>query len=57
MRRRWAEDLTGLATAFLIPYEVDELVRHPSLIKLGALLLNLAVVGWLAYKKRLFLDV
>lgn len=57
LHRRWAEYLTVLATAFLIPYEVDELLRHPTLLKAAALLLNLAVVGWLAYKKRLFLDI
>ncbi len=57
MRRRWAEYLTVIATGGLIPYELYEVVRHPSLLKLGALALNLAVVGYLAYRKRLFVGV
>jgi uncharacterized membrane protein (DUF2068 family) len=55
--RRWAEYLTVLATAALIPVEVEEIIRRPTLLRLGALLFNLAIVGWLAYRKRLFLDV
>jgi uncharacterized membrane protein (DUF2068 family) len=57
MRRRWAEYLTVVATALLIPYEVYELGHHATLFKLGALLLNVAVVAYLAWRKRLFLDV
>ena len=57
MRRRWAEYLTVIATGILIPYEAYEVVRHPSLFKVGALLLNVAVVGYLAYRKRLFFGV
>ncbi len=57
MRRRWAEYLTVIATGVLIPYELYEVVRHPSLFKFGALVLNVAVVGYLAYRKRLFVGV
>jgi len=57
MRRRWAEYLTVIATGILIPYELYEVVLHPSLLKVGALVLNLAVVGYLAYTKRLFVGV
>ncbi len=57
MRRRWAEYLTVIATGILIPYEFYEVVTHPSLLKVGALLLNLAVVGYLAYRKRLFVGI
>lgn len=57
MRRRWAEYLTVIATGILIPYEAYEVIRHPSLFKVGALLLNVAVVGYLAYRKRLFVGV
>jgi uncharacterized membrane protein (DUF2068 family) len=57
MRRRWAEYLTVIATGLLIPYEVYELFHHATLFKVGALLLNVAVVGYLAWRKRLFLDV
>ena len=57
MRRRWAEYLTVIATGILIPYELFEVIRHVTLFKVGALLLNLAVVGYLAYRKRLFVGV
>ena len=57
MRRRWAEYLTVIATGVLIPYEAYEVVRHMTLFKVGALLLNLAVVGYLAYRKRLFVGI
>src|ERR1700704_4509695 len=57
MRRRWAEYLTVIATGILIPYEAYEVIRHVTLFKVGALLLNLAVVGYLAYRKRLFVGV
>ena len=57
MRRRWAEYLTVIATGILIPYEAYEVIMHPTLFKVGALLLNLAVVGYLAYRKRLFVGV
>jgi uncharacterized membrane protein (DUF2068 family) len=56
-RRRWAEYLTVIATGILIPFEVYEVLLRPTLFKVGALLLNLAVVGYLAYRKRLFIGV
>jgi len=57
MRRRWAEYLTVIATGILIPYEAYEVVTRPTLFKVGALLLNVGVVGYLAYRKRLFVGV
>jgi uncharacterized membrane protein (DUF2068 family) len=57
MRRRWAEYLTVIATGVLIPFEAYEVVHRVTLFRVGALLLNLAVVGYLAYRKRLFVGV
>ena len=57
MRRRWAEYLTVIATGILIPYEAYEVVHRATLFKVGVLLLNLAVVGYLAYRKRLFVGI
>ncbi len=57
MRRRWAEYLTVIATSILIPYEVYEVINHATLFRVGALLLNVAVVGYLAYRKRLFVGI
>ncbi len=57
MRRRWAEYLTVIATGVLIPFEAYEVVHKVTLFRVGALLLNLAVVGYLAYRKRLFVGI
>src|ERR1700693_843862 len=57
MRRRWAEYLTVIATGLLIPYEAYEVIHRVTLFKVGALLLNVAVVGYLAYRKRLFVGI
>jgi len=57
MRRRWAEYLTVLATGALIPFETYEVIQHVTVFRVGALLLNLAVVGYLAYRKRLFVGI
>ena len=57
MRRRWAEYLTVIATSVLIPFEAYEVVNKVTLFRVGALLLNVAVVGYLAYRKRLFVGI
>ena len=57
MRRRWAEYLTVIATGVLIPFEAYEVVNKVTLFRVGALLLNVAVVGYLAYRKRLFVGI
>jgi uncharacterized membrane protein (DUF2068 family) len=46
-----------IATGVLIPYEAYEVIHHVTLFKIGALLLNVAVVGYLAYRKRLFVGI
>jgi uncharacterized membrane protein (DUF2068 family) len=53
-QRRWAEYLTLIATAALLPLEVYELSRTLSPLKLVTLILNLAVVAYLLFAKRLF---
>jgi uncharacterized membrane protein (DUF2068 family) len=57
MRRRWAEYLIVFATGILIPYEVWEVVHKVTLFRVGGLALNVAIVAYLAYKKRLFVDL
>ncbi len=57
VQRRWAEYLTVIATSVAIPYEAYEVIHRVTLFKVGALLLNLAVVGYLAYRKRLFVGI
>jgi uncharacterized membrane protein (DUF2068 family) len=57
LRRRWAEYLIVFASGLLIPYEVWEVVHKVTLFRAGGLLLNIVVVAYLAYKKRLFVDL
>lgn len=54
LERRWAEYLTVVATASLLPVEVVELAHHASVLKVVGLILNVAVVGYLIWAKRLF---
>ena len=52
--RRWAEYLTFIATIIFVPYEVYELTKSVTALKVVALVLNLAVVAYLLTAKRLF---
>lgn len=52
--RRWAEYLTALATAGFLPFEVDELLKRVTVFRVGALVVNVAILVWLVWKKRLF---
>lgn len=54
MQRRWAEYLTLVATTLFLPLEVYELSRSVSPFKAFALIVNLAIVAYLLYAKRLF---
>ena len=53
-QRRWAEYLTFLVTASLLPVEVYELIHRLSPLKVLAFIINVAVVAYLLYAKRLF---
>jgi uncharacterized membrane protein (DUF2068 family) len=53
-QRRWAEYLTFIVTTSLIPLEVYELVHRLSPLKVLTLVINLAVVAYLLFAKRLF---
>lgn len=52
--RRWAEYLTVVATAALLPLEIHELLTRPTALKVVMLVVNLAVLVWLVWAKRLF---
>jgi uncharacterized membrane protein (DUF2068 family) len=52
--KRWAEYLTLIATAAFLPLEVYELIKSLSPLKFIALGVNLAIVAYLLYAKRLF---
>jgi uncharacterized membrane protein (DUF2068 family) len=52
--RRWAEYLTFVATVVFVPYEVYELTKSISALKVLALVINVAIVVYLLVAKRLF---
>lgn len=50
LAQRWAEYLTVIATASLVPVEVYEIAHGASPVKIVALLLNLLMVAYLVYR-------
>jgi uncharacterized membrane protein (DUF2068 family) len=52
--RRWAEYLTALATAGFLPFEIHELTKRVTAFRLGALVVNVLILIYLVYAKRLF---
>jgi uncharacterized membrane protein (DUF2068 family) len=50
--KRWAEWFTIIITSSLVPFEVYEIHRHPTPIKILVLVINVAVVGYLLYRIR-----
>jgi uncharacterized membrane protein (DUF2068 family) len=53
-QRRWAEYLTFLVTSSLLPFEVYEIVHRTTPFKIIAFVINVAVVVYLLFAKRLF---
>ena len=54
MAKRWAEYLTFVATAVFLPLEVYELTKSISVLKITAFVINVAIVVYLLFAKRLF---
>ena len=52
MRKLWGEWLTVIITGSLVPLEIYEIYRHPSWVKAGVLVINLAIVGYLISRIR-----
>src|SRR5579859_5056624 len=52
--RRWGEYFAMVATSVFLPYEVYDLTVKITWLRLGALLINLLLVVYLAWSKRLF---
>ena len=52
--KRWAEYLTLVATAALVPLEIYEISLKVSVFKVVTLAINVAIVVYLLYAKRLF---
>jgi len=52
MRKRWAEYLTIIVTASLLPFEIYECIHHFTATKVATLVVNLAVLVYLFWKVR-----
>ncbi len=52
--KRWGEYFAMVATSVFIPYEIYGLAGKVTVIRLGAFLINLALVVYLVWAKRLF---
>jgi uncharacterized membrane protein (DUF2068 family) len=52
--RRWAEYLTAVATAGFLPFEIKALIDRVTVLRLVALVVNVAILLWLIWSKRLF---
>ena len=53
-RRRWAEYLTVMAGTIGIPFELEAVRHHVTVLRVSFLLINIAIVLYLAWHKHLF---
>ncbi|MFI5775671.1 DUF2127 domain-containing protein [Nocardia sp. NPDC051570] len=52
--KRWGEYFAVIATGIFLPLEIYELTEKITVLRAGALLINIAAVLWLLWSKRLF---
>jgi uncharacterized membrane protein (DUF2068 family) len=52
--RRWAEYLTALSTAGFLPIELHELIERVTVVRVGTMVVNLVILGYLVVAKHLF---
>lgn len=52
--RRWAEYLTVVATTGFLPLEIHELIKSVTVVRVLALIVNIALIVWLVLNKHLF---
>jgi uncharacterized membrane protein (DUF2068 family) len=53
-RRRWAEYLTVIAGCIGIPFEIHEVIMRQTVFRVSFLVINVAIVIYLAWQKHLF---
>ena len=54
LQKRWAEYLAVVSTAVFLPIEIYELIDKVTALKIAALLVNIAILVYLLFAKRLF---
>lgn len=52
--KRWGEYVAAIGTSIFLPLEIYELTKEVTWLKVGALIINLALVVYLIWRKRLF---
>jgi hypothetical protein len=52
--KRWAEYLTAVATAGFLPFEIYELTKQIPVLRVLALVVNMVILVYLVWAKRLF---
>lgn len=52
--KRWGEYVAAIGTSVFLPLEIYELTESVTAVKIGALVINLALVVYLVWRKRLF---
>ena len=52
--KRWGEYLTVVATSVFLPSEIYEVTEKITVLRVSALIINIAAVIWLLWSKRLF---
>jgi uncharacterized membrane protein (DUF2068 family) len=54
LRKRWGEYVAIVATALFVPLETYEIIAKITVLRVGALIINLFAVAYLLWTKRLF---
>ena len=52
LMKRWAEYLAVTTTSVLIPFEIYEVTKRLTIVRVGALVANIALVAYLIYRLR-----
>jgi len=52
--KRWGEYVAAVGTSVFLPLEIHELIKKVTVIRVGALVVNLAAIAYLVWTKRLF---
>ena len=56
LRKRWAEYLAIVSTSLLLPFEIYELIDRITPVRAGALIANIAIVGYLIWHLKVVRD-
>ncbi|MDT7549819.1 MAG: hypothetical protein QOE84_2213 [Actinomycetota bacterium] len=52
--KRWGEYVAAVGTSIFLPLEIHELIKKVTVLRVGALLVNIAAIAYLVWTKRLF---